>query len=149
MIDRALVLNPNLTQNWLFGGWVKIWLGEPDAAIEYLARAMRPSPLDPRMFAMQIAAAHGHFFAGRYEEAAACAAHALLEQPERHATLRISAASNAFAGKLQAAQDAVERLRRADPALRISNLRDVLGPHRRPHNIAKYEEGLRRAGLPE
>jgi hypothetical protein len=30
-----------------FGGWVKNWLGEPEAAIERFARAMRLSPLDP------------------------------------------------------------------------------------------------------
>ena len=47
LIDRALVLNSNLAEAWSFGGWVKIWLGEPEAAIERFARAMRLSPLDP------------------------------------------------------------------------------------------------------
>jgi TolB-like protein/class 3 adenylate cyclase len=81
MIDRALVLNPNLTAAWIWSGWVKIWRGEPEESIECLARAMRLSPLQPRMFGMQIAAAHGHFFAGRHEEAATWAAKGLLEQP--------------------------------------------------------------------
>ena len=49
LIDRALVLNSNLAEAWFYGGWVKNWLGEPEAAIERFARAMRLSPLDPRM----------------------------------------------------------------------------------------------------
>ena len=34
LIDRALVLNSNLAEAWFYGGWVKNWLGEPEAAIE-------------------------------------------------------------------------------------------------------------------
>jgi hypothetical protein len=30
LIDRALVLNSNLAEAWYFGGWAKIWLGEPE-----------------------------------------------------------------------------------------------------------------------
>src|SRR5258707_234391 len=47
LIDRALVLNSNLAGAWHWGGWVKIFLGEPEAAIERFARAMRLGPLDP------------------------------------------------------------------------------------------------------
>src|SRR5262249_35428568 len=32
LIDRALALNPNLAWAWVFGSWIKIWLGEPDVA---------------------------------------------------------------------------------------------------------------------
>jgi len=46
LIDRALVLNPNLAAAWIFSGWVKVWLGEPEVAIERAARAMRLSPHD-------------------------------------------------------------------------------------------------------
>jgi TolB-like protein len=45
-IDRALELNPNLAVTWQFSGWVRVWLGEPEVAIEHLARGMRLSPLD-------------------------------------------------------------------------------------------------------
>ncbi|MGC2025627.1 adenylate/guanylate cyclase domain-containing protein, partial [Bradyrhizobium sp.] len=47
LIDRALVLNSNLAEAWHFGGWAKLWLGEPEPAIERFARALRLSPLDP------------------------------------------------------------------------------------------------------
>ena len=38
LIDRALVQNSNLSEVWAFGGWVKNWLGEPEAAISRFAR---------------------------------------------------------------------------------------------------------------
>lgn len=65
LIDRALALNPNLAWAWLFSGWVKVWLGEPEVAIEHVRHAMRLSPHDPQVFGMQSAIAFAHFFAGR------------------------------------------------------------------------------------
>jgi Flp pilus assembly protein TadD len=69
LIARALLLDPNSASGWLFSGWVKVWLGEPEVAIEQVARAMRLSPSDPHVFNMRAAAASAHFFAGRYAEA--------------------------------------------------------------------------------
>jgi len=149
LIDRALQLNPNLAMAWHWGGYVKIWLGEPDAGLERLARAIRLSPLDQRMPQIQSAAAHAHFMAGRYDEASQWAAMALRDAPDLQPGLRIIAASKALAGLLEPAEVAVARLRRLNPALRVSSLKDVLGPYQRPDDVARYEEGLRRAGLPE
>ena len=123
--------------------------GEPDLAIEHLARAMRLSPLDPFMFTMQGVTAFAHFFAGRYDEASAWAEKAFWQRPNILATLRISAVSNAFAGRLEEAQKAVARALELDPEMRISNLKDRIGAFRRPEDYAKYAEGLRMAGLPE
>ena len=50
LLDRALVLNPNLAAAWFLGGFLRVWRGEPDDAIEHFARAMRLSPLDPEMY---------------------------------------------------------------------------------------------------
>ncbi|MBP2433914.1 hypothetical protein ABIE91_001165 [Bradyrhizobium elkanii] len=54
-----------------------------------------------------------------------------------------------MAGRLDQAQKAVVRLRKLNPTLRVSNLKNVLGPYRRAEDISRYEEGLRRAGLPK
>ena len=148
LVDRALALNPNLAMAWHWAGWVKIWLGEPDQGIERLARAMRLSPLDPYLSRMQYATAHAHFFGGRYDEASSWAAMALRDAPDSQPALRINAASNALAGRPEQAQKSVARLRQLNPTLRVSNIRDVLGPYR-PEDLARYEEGLRKAGLPE
>jgi tetratricopeptide (TPR) repeat protein len=68
LIDRALVLNSNLAEAWFYGGWAKIWLGEPETALERFARAMRLSPLDPRLTGMRGGTAFAHFHLGRYDE---------------------------------------------------------------------------------
>ena len=150
LIDRALVLNPNLATAWYASGTVRAFRGgEPDVAIEHLRRAMRLSPYDPFMFTMQGVTAFAHFFAGRYDEASSWAEKAFWERPNILATLRIAAVSNAFAGRLEEAQKAVARALELDPAMRLSNLKDRIGTFRRPEDFAKYADGLRRAGLPE
>ena len=149
LIDRALVLNSNLAEAWFCGGWVKIWLGEPELAIERFARAMRLSPLDPWLIRMRSGTAYAHFFLGRYDEAASWAAMALQDNPDFQPGLRIAAASNAMAGRPEQAHKAMARLRQLNPALRVSTLKDVLGPYRRAEDLLRMEEGLRQAGLPE
>jgi TolB-like protein/class 3 adenylate cyclase len=148
-IDRALLINPNLALAWSAGGYVKLLLGEPDRAIERFAHAMRLSPLDPTTFFMQYGTAHAHFFAGRHDEAHSWANMALREQPHSHAALRIAAASCALAGRDEEAKRVMARLLEIDPALRTSNLKNVLGHYRRPEYPAKYADALRKAGLPE
>jgi TolB-like protein len=146
--DRALVLNPNFAVGWMLSGLVSVYRGEPDLAIERLARAVRLSPLDPLTFVAQTAHAMAHFFAGRLDEASSWAGKVLRDHPDYQLALRIFAAANALTGKRDEARQAVERLRQLDPALRISNLKDRY-PLRRPEDFARWAEGLRRAGLPE
>ena len=57
--------------------------------------------------------------------------------------------SHAMAGRPEQAHKAMARLRQLNPALRVSNLKDLLSPYRRAEDLSRYEEALRRAGLPE
>jgi len=149
LVERAIVANPNLVVAWHWGGWIKIWLGEPETAIERFERAMRLSPIDPSVPRMHNGMAHAHFFAGRYHDAVSSSARALQDLPDFHDAMRMAAASNALAGNLEQAQVVIARLLQLDPDLRISGLRTLQGPYRRPEDHAKYEEALRKAGLPE
>jgi TolB-like protein/class 3 adenylate cyclase len=148
LIDRALVLNSNSAEAWHYGGWAKTFLGEHEAAIERFAHALRLSPFDPRVTGMRVGTAVAHFFLGRYDQAASWAAMALQDNPDHQPGLRVAAASNAMAGRPEQAHKAVARLRQLNPALRVSNLKDVLGPWH-AEGISRYEEGFRQAGLPE
>ena len=60
-VDRALVLNPNLAGAWYASGWTRLWLGESEVAINHFAHAMRLSPLDPHIIAMQAGTAFASF----------------------------------------------------------------------------------------
>jgi len=148
LIDRALVLNSNSAEAWHWGGWVKTFLGEHEAAIERFARALRLSPFDPRVIGMRVGTAFAHFLLGRYAEAASWAAMVLQDNPDHQPGLRVAAASNAMAGRLEQAHKAMARLRLLNPTLRVSTLKAVLGPWP-AEDLSRYEDGLRRAGLPE
>ncbi|MBZ9792914.1 adenylate cyclase [Rhizobium sp. 3T7] len=148
-IDRALFLNPNLAAALGVSSWVKACLGEPDKAVEDAALAMRLSPLDPRLFAWQFNTGLAHFCAGRYGDAAAWAGRSLRHQPNYPSAIRVLAAGHVMSGRRAEAHEAMARLRRLDPALRLSNLAAVLPPFRRPDDLERYVEALRMAGLPE
>jgi TolB-like protein/class 3 adenylate cyclase len=147
-IERALALNPNLSWALHSSGWTKAFLGEPDAAIKHLSDAMRLSPLDPLSFRAQSGIAFANFLAGRYEEAIGWAEKALRERPNNLAAIRELAAASALAGRLPEAQRAIAQLRQIDPTKRVSTVKDWV-PFRRPDDLNRMQEGLRRAGLPD
>jgi TolB-like protein len=146
--DQALVLNPNFAVGWMLSGLVSVYQGEPEVAMGRLARAVRLSPLDPLTFVAQTAFAMAHFFAGRHAEALSWAEKVRRDKPDYQLALRIFAAASALAGRQEEAQQAVKRLLQLDPALCISNLKDRY-PLRRPEDLARWADGLRKAGLPE
>jgi TolB-like protein len=148
LIDRALVLNPNLAMAWHFSGLVRGWLGRREEAIEHFARAIRLSPLDPLIGQMHAGIAFAQFFAGRHDEAIASAEKAVREAPNWVPAYLASAVSNAFAGRIEEAEKVVGKLRKLMPGHRIATLKNVY-PLRRPEDLAKFEAGLRKAGLPE
>ncbi len=72
----------------------------------------------------------------------------LRERPNYGAALRELAAARALLGRMPEAQKAMARLREIDPTRRISTVKDWL-PLRRPDDLTRLQEGLRRAGLSE
>jgi len=125
-----------------------MWLGEPEAAMERVNRAMRLSPQDFQFFNMQAAAAGAHFVAGRYVEALSWAEAAVRGHPSYLFANSAVAVSAALAGRLDVAQKAMARLRQLQSQLRVSDLMEIF-PLRRREDRAKWIEGLRIAGIPE
>jgi TolB-like protein/class 3 adenylate cyclase len=148
LIDRALLLNPNLAWAWNNSGVVKCYLGEPDIAIEHFAHAMRLGPIGPHALVSQIGTGFGHFLAGRYNEAYLWAKKALEYRPDFVTANRLLAVTSALSGRLEEAQRTMRYLLQLDPTLRLSDLKDVY-PFRRPEDLAKAIEGFRKAGMPE
>ena len=148
LIDRALQLNPNLAVAWSASGCLRTALGDHDRAIEHTARAMRLSPLDPLTFFMQVFMAFAHFLSGRCDEAWPLAEKAARAQPNYMSAIRLAAATNACAGRMEEAKRFVARALQLDPDMRVSNFKDRIISIR-PEDFAKYADGLRKAGLPE
>jgi TolB-like protein/class 3 adenylate cyclase/Tfp pilus assembly protein PilF len=148
LMDRAQELNPNLAMAFHLSGWIRCFVGDPDLAITHLERAVRLSPLDPQRPGMLAAIAAAHFAAGRFDVAASLANKAMLEQSDNFIASLVAAASNALAGNLVAAKRATELVRASDPSFRVQNVKYRL-PHRQPEVLARWEDALRRAGMPE
>jgi TolB-like protein/class 3 adenylate cyclase/tetratricopeptide (TPR) repeat protein len=148
LIDRALALNPNLADAWFLSALVKGCLGETRISLQHIEHAMRLSPLDPRMGQMKSAAALAHFLAGSYDEACSWAERALRDDLGSAVAAGTAAASFALAGRMEQARKVMAHLLQVEPGLRLSIGLDRLPPFR-PDDLARYIEGLRKAGLPE
>jgi TolB-like protein/class 3 adenylate cyclase len=148
LIDRSLALDPNMAMAWHFSGLVRLWLGEAGIALDHHMCAMRLSPLDPLIGQMQTGVAHAHFVLGRHEEAAVWAGRATRDLPNWIPAKIVASASAAFCGRLTEARAICAQLRKLDPALRVSTLRERI-PFQGNQYFAFYESGLRQAGLPE
>jgi tetratricopeptide (TPR) repeat protein len=84
---------------------------------------------------------------GAYDEASSWADKAVHDNPNYLIVNCIAAASHALAGHREKAAQAISRMLQIDPSLRISKIKELF-PLRRPSDLAKYEQGLREAGLP-
>ena len=148
LIDRAVVLNPNLAAAWRFSGFVKVFLGQPDEAIEPLERALRLSPLDPLIFIVQMGFIFAHFFAGRYEEALTAAKKSLAQNPSYVTAIIMAAVSAALAGREDEMTKAVGQLLKLNPSYRMSSFKNMW-PLRRKQDWAAFDKGLQLTMLPE
>jgi len=148
-VERALSLNQNLAFAWYASGILRVIRGgEPQVAIDQLAKAMRLSPLDPFMYVMQAATALAHFFNGTYDQAVVWADKSLRENARNPGALRTAAASHILAGREDEARNAMARALALDP-VRMTTLDDRIRVYRRVEDYTKYRDALRKAGLPE
>jgi tetratricopeptide (TPR) repeat protein len=116
LIDRALALNPSFARGWVISGWLRLWAGQPELAINHFETSLRLSP-HARRAGTFMAMGVGHFFARRFDEAAAMLHRSLQEHPGWAPTYRFLAACYAHMGRLDEARETVERLKAITPVL--------------------------------
>lgn len=148
LIDRALVLNPNLAAAWTFSGWARAFVGDTEIAIAHLKQAMQLSPLDPLVFLSQMCMSLALFVAGKYDEGSSWAIKALQSKPNFQPNMRLLIVNSAHAGKIDDARKSLKVALSLDPAMRLSNLKERIGPFS-PEHRTRYQEGLKLAGLSE
>jgi len=139
LLDRALKLNPSCAGCWQRSGWLRLWAGQPDPAIEYFQNSLRLDPRERRANPF-MAIGVAHFFARRFEEARVTLLQSLQEKPNWVPTYRFLASCYAQMGRLDEARQAVEQIR---------NLTNVVVPSatnwRNPEQRELYLSGLRLA----
>src|SRR5262249_18060819 len=65
---RSVELNPSFPTGWLHSGWLRLWAGQADIAIEHFVTSMRLNPRAPSASAW-LGIGVGHFFERRFAEA--------------------------------------------------------------------------------
>jgi adenylate cyclase len=129
-------------------GGRKTILGDHQTAIDYFQRALRLSPLDPRIFFAQVGLAYACLFVGSYEEGLNHAAAASRHHPNYVPALRIAMACNALSGNIEAAQKLWRQVALLSPSDRVAETRKRIAL-RRDQDLAKLQQAYRLAGMPE
>ena len=145
MADRAVALNPNSWITWNCRGHVYRIAGLPEEAIRSFERAIRMSPVDPRLYMTLTGIGQALIELRRFDEAIVVGKKALRQNPSYVATYRCLASAFAHLGRDAEAHDAAARVLEIDPAFTISAFIARGGQS----NAKLLIEGLRKAGLPE
>ena len=149
LFSRSLAINPNSAIALTMAGWVENFIGNTAKGFELIQRAQRLSPRDKRAWLMATAMGTGCMQDRRFEEAISWAEKALVQNPRFASLFRILAAAHALLGNQDKAASYVRELRKVDPQMTVSVLRDRV-PFALNESLWKmYSEALRLAGLPE
>jgi len=146
LIGRALALDPTCGWAWERSGWLKTYIGEPDAGIADFSRAIRLDPSSTSNANRFVGIGSAHFDAGRYGQAAFWMRKAMLEQPGTAWVNRTLSVSYARLGERLAALDALDALRRFCPDVTIGQV--VASIPFRPDFLDRVADGLDDLGLP-
>lgn len=148
LLDQALALNQNSAFAWGLSALTLAYLGRADEALERLQNVWRLNPFDPLNFYFWIVTGIAEFVAGRYDEAIVWLRKSRRANPRFIAGLRMLAAALALSGDEAGAQAVAQELLAIEPSFRVSTFVSWY-PLRRPHDLARLEQGLRAAGLPD
>jgi adenylate cyclase len=145
MADQAVALNPNLFAAWNARGHVYRIAGLPEEAVRSFERAMRVSPVDPRLHLMFGGMAQALIELGRFDEVIVAGKKAQRQNPLYPSAYGCLTSAFAHLGRDAEAREAAARLLEVDPAFTISAWIARGGQT----NAKLLIEGLRKAGLPE
>jgi predicted Zn-dependent protease len=147
-LENSVALNPNFAHGHYGLGTTLVWYGRAADAIPKLDMAMRLSPHDPMLWAMQINRAQSCNALENYDEGAEWARKAVNERPEMLITRWNLAVALAGQDRLDEARLALAAAQRVKPDLSPAVIRR-LRPHYHPEYLERFIDALCKAGLPE
>ena len=139
LVDRALALNPSFAYGWYWSGWLRLFAGQADLAIQHFETSMRLNPRSQRGFHLA-GIGTAHFFTRRFGEASAALRVSLEEVPAFAPAYRTLAACYGHLGQLAEAQSIIKRLVSLTPVVVPTT-----DPFRNPEYSELYLSGLRLA----
>jgi len=116
LIDRSLHINPSFADGWRWSGWLRLWAGLPDMAIDHFETSLRLNPRAP-LGGTLMAKGVAHFLARRLDQARATLLLSLQQHPDWIPTNRFLAACYGHLGQFDEAKIIIERLRALTPVV--------------------------------
>jgi TolB-like protein/Tfp pilus assembly protein PilF len=151
------VIARNPGEPWAYKevGLSLVYLGHPEEALDWFAKAERFGPYDPSRWSWFDAQGQALLLLGRDDEAIRSLRDAIEVNPNYTSTFAVLAAASALKGLDQEAHTALAQYRRTNPDVTVSTFRS-LSPVPLKLTSAAYlkqrerlKEGLRKAGMPE
>jgi len=147
VIAKALALNGGSAWAWSRSGWIDVYRGDPESAIERFKIALDLAPHDVLAFNSQIGIGCAHFFNGAYAQAAEWQERGLRQNPAALWVHRTLCPSYVCAGAKLQARRSLGVLRASYPELTVCGLQ--LGmPPLQPTDRDRVVGALSEAGLP-
>ena len=146
MTEKATALAPNLAENLATAAVILSKSGRPERSFELIKKAMRLCPIYPGWYLYVLATVCR--LLGRNESAVIIFEEA-IDRNSDNLTLHVGLASTlGEPGREQDAKKPVSEILRLDPDFSTKKYVGALS-YRDPAELARFEKGLREAGLPE
>jgi DNA-binding SARP family transcriptional activator len=146
--DRSLRLNPSLAFVWALSALTYCYIGQPDIALERLARYGELAPLDPYYSFFEQFYTIAYMFKGDYERAVIVGRRCTKACPDFVAGYKPLIAALGHLGRRDEAKPYIEKLLSLEPRFTVERFGKVY-PFKREQDRTRYMEGLRQAGVPE
>ncbi|WP_144185465.1 winged helix-turn-helix domain-containing tetratricopeptide repeat protein [Elioraea rosea] len=148
-LEHSIELNPSFAQAYFALGFTLTWCGRAEESIALSERAAELSPRDPHLWTFHMMRGTAHLMLGELEAAAQFLRMALRHPSASHRPLVNLIATLGLLGRSEEAREAVAQLARSHPGFTIASARDDFFFCADEAFIARFAEGLRRAGVPE
>ena len=146
--ERAILLNPNLALAWCFSGLSHFYLGRHEEALRRIHQAIRLSPSDPHIFFFDMALILPYLMNGDCASAVEAGRRAVELNPLFSSAYKGYLAALGWMQPTREAKEVLDRLLVLEPDFSIDAAIER-SPLTRSEDIARYADGLRRAGLRE
>ena len=147
-LEKAIALNPNLANAYGGLGQALALAGEYNGAVTQINKAIRLSPRDPFMVYWFGHLGLASFVEERYEDACDWGSKAIQENPLFPGGHRLLASSYGQLGRVKEAATELKELLLLMPGMTADDVRRQV-PFRKPRDMERYIDGLRKAGLKE
>ena len=128
VIRKALSVDGGSAWAWSRSGWLDVYRGDPESAIERLKIALDLAPHDSLAFNSLVGIGCAHFKAGNYAEAARWQERALIEHPSAIWVHRTLCPAYVLSGAKAEARRSLAALRGQYPELTLSEVQRGMPP---------------------